>query len=123
MDTLDELSARMEELMGISLIVDEKLNKLRAQAEDLIDMHHQTMAGPRVAAAGRYQWRVPDQPAINLAASLDPVTRKCSLCAYRHPTLFIQSRAAAAYLGKKPPYDMTKCSGCYAIFEPPSTGL
>lgn len=123
MDTLDELSARMEELIGVSQMIDEKLNRLRAQAEDIIDMHHKTMASPRVVAAGRYQWPVPDQPAIELAASLDPVTRKCSLCSYRHTVTFIRTRATAAYLGKKPPYDMTKCSGCYAIFEPPSTGL
>ena len=123
MDGVNEIEARIAELMAMHIVIDQRVATLRVQSDDLIRIEAEAEARPTVVAAGRYQWPVPDQPAIELAASLDPVTRKCSLCAYRHPVTFIRTRASAAYLGKKPPHETTKCLGCDAIFLPPSTFL
>jgi hypothetical protein len=116
-NTVGEVAARIEELLAIARVIDDKLNALRIEADYLIAMHSESEQRPTVTAAGRYQWRVPNQPAlVDETAALDMVTLKCSRCGHRHPDTFWRVRNAALYMDKAAPYEHSYCWGCGAKF-------
>ena len=68
--TLGEIHAALKELRGMQDLMEIRIKELRAAIE--VEATRHAKAEQRfVAAAGRIQWTVPDQPAIEGQAYLD----------------------------------------------------
>ena len=101
-NTIGEIQAALKEINTMQQVLGQRVIELNEALERESD---------RQAEA----WPVPDHPAIEVAY-LDEVTRKCSLCATRHPESFVRSRLHARILGVKPPHENASCYGCHATF-------
>ena len=101
-NTIGEIQAALKEINSMQQVLGQRVIELNEALERESD---------RQAAA----WPVPGQPAIEVAY-LDEVTRKCSLCATRHPKSFVHSRLHARILGVKPPHEHSFCYGCNTAF-------
>ena len=101
-NTIGEIQAALKEINSMQQVLGQRVIELNEALERESD---------RQAEA----WPVDLGPAIEVAY-LDEVTRKCSLCATRHPNSFVRSRLHAKYLGVKPPHEHSVCQGCNTAF-------